>query len=124
MILEVFPPTFIAEGTRLQGSVTFFSASQVFGLIEGEVNQQSLEPIQIGKSGWVHGNIASHGPVLVEGRIEGHIRSATQIKLLPSAVVSGILTAPVVVVQAGALFDGELKMKPEQKHPKKLPVAA
>lgn len=111
MFFEIFPPTFIAEGTRLQGDITFFSTSQVFGIVEGELIQQSLEPIQIGKSGLVHGAITSQGPVLVEGRVEGNIKSSTQIKLFPSAMVNGILDAPSIVVVAGAVFDGELHMK-------------
>ena len=110
MIIEIATPTLIAEGTRLQGTLTFISATKVFGIIEGEVEQQSLEPLQVGKTGWVNGSITSQGPVLVEGRVDGNIHSTTRIKLLPTAVVRGSLMAPSIEIRAGAAFEGEVEM--------------
>ena len=111
MVLEVNPPTLIAEGTRVQGSLTFFSSTQVFGIVEGELLQQSLEVLQIGKTGWVNGDVTSRGPVLVEGRVDGNVNSSTQIRLSPTATVHGRLNAPSIEIKAGAVFEGEMKMK-------------
>jgi cytoskeletal protein CcmA (bactofilin family) len=111
MLIEISPPSLIAEGSRAQGTLTFFSSTQVFGVVDGDVVQQSLEPLQIGKTGWIHGDIQSQGPVLVEGRVEGNIESATQIRLMPTAIVRGVLSAPSVEIRPGALIDGELRME-------------
>jgi len=122
---EVAPPTLIAEGTRVRGELTFQSGTQVFGVVEGDVNQQSLESLQVGKSGWINGTITSQGPVLVEGRVDGQIQSATKIKLLPTASVRGALTAPAVEIKPGAVFEGELKMKnPAKSRPQPVKKAA
>ena len=110
MVIEISPTTLIAEGTRLQGSLTFVSGTQVFGMVEGDIDQQSLEPLHVGKTGWVNGTIASRGPVLVEGRVEGNIQSSTRIRLLPTAVVRGALIAPAVDIRAGAIFEGDVEM--------------
>jgi cytoskeletal protein CcmA (bactofilin family) len=110
MFVEISPPTFIAEGTRLHGNLAFISGTQVFGQVEGDIAHESLEPLHVGKTGWVHGTITATGPVLVEGRVDGDIRSLTRVRLLPSAVVRGSIVAPSVEIRAGARFEGELAM--------------
>lgn len=110
MVKEVSFPTLIAEATRLAGDVTFSSTAHVFGVVEGDVLQHALEPLQIGKSGWVHGNIQSQGGVVIEGRVDGDVVSATRIQLLPTATVRGRLHAPSVQIRAGAIFEGEMQM--------------
>lgn len=116
MIIEIPVPTIVAEGTKVNGDLTFFSGTQIFGVVEGSIFQQSLEPLQIGRCGWIHGDIQSEGPVIVEGRVEGSIRSDVRIVLTASAAVNGQLSGPRITVQPGALLDGEVKMgtkKPE-----------
>lgn len=119
MIQEVLPPTLIAEGSRMAGTLTFTSHTHVFGIIEGDVAQQTLESLHVGRSGWVHGAITSQGPVFVEGRVDGNITSTTQIHLLPTAIVHGKLSAPSIVVRAGAIFEGELEMEKRRPQPHK-----
>lgn len=111
MIIELSPPTLIAEATRIQGSLTFLSHAQIMGMVEGDIIQQSLEVLQIGATGWVHGNLTSQGPIHIEGRVEGNVTSATKIRLFPSAMVRGTLTAPSIEVKAGAIFEGETQMQ-------------
>jgi cytoskeletal protein CcmA (bactofilin family) len=121
---EISAATLIAEGTRVRGDLTFQSGTQVFGVVEGDVTQQSLESLQIGKSGWINGTIQSQGPVLIEGRVDGQIQSATKIKLMPTASVRGALTAPAVEIKPGAVFEGELKMKTQKTRPQPAKKAA
>lgn len=124
MFIEIAPSSLIAEGSRVEGTLTFFSATQVFGLVNGELVQQSLEPLQIGKTGWIHGGIHSQGPVLVEGLVEGDIDSATQIRLLSTAVVRGRLSAPSIEIRPGAVLDGETNMARPPVREELLPRAA
>ena len=116
MILKDIP-TWIAEGTRLHGDFTFSTETQILGLIEGNITQQCTEPLSIGRNGWVHGSISSQGPVLVHGKMEGTIYCVSAIRLLPTATVRGTLVAPRIEIQAGALFNGELKMRWESSLP-------
>jgi len=116
MIIETNAPTLVAEGTRIQGELTFFSGAGIFGIIEGTIFQQSLEVLQVGRCGWVNGSIVSQGPVLVEGRVDGDVTSSTKIRLTPSATVSGKLSAPAIEIRAGAVFNGELDMQKSIPH--------
>lgn len=107
---KIITPTFIAEGCRTQGSLLFSAQAEIFGTIEGDLEQESTEALQVGKSGWIHGSIRSKGPVLVEGRVEGSIVSKSKICLGRTASVLGTLNAPLITVEAGAVFEGEVKM--------------
>lgn len=115
MIEEISAPSVIAEGTKLQGEVTFESAVNMCGTMEGDLIQQSGEVLQIGRNGFVHGNIKSQGPVVIEGRVEGDIVSLAVIVLLRTAVVRGHLNAPKIEMRPGALLDGELRVETEKK---------
>ena len=107
MIRQVSPPTLLAEGTKLRGSVTFYSTTNIFGMIEGDVDCQCNEVLQIGKSGWIYGNVISRGPIVIEGRVDGDVKSTSAIRLLASADVRGRLEAPGIEVRSGAMFNGE-----------------
>ncbi len=111
MIQEATFPTLIAEATRVSGEVTFVSLAQVFGMVEGDVFQQSEEPLQIGRTGWISGSISSQGVVLIEGRVDGNIQSKVKIQLMPTATIRGVLEAPAIEVRAGAIVDGSLKIR-------------
>jgi cytoskeletal protein CcmA (bactofilin family) len=111
MITETTTPTLVAEGTRIQGSLTFFSGASIFGIVEGELIQQSIEPLQVGKTGWVHGNVMSQGVILIEGRVDGDVKSTTTIRLAGTATVHGKISAPRVEIKPGAYFDGAIVMQ-------------
>lgn len=112
MLNKIITPTFIAEGCRTQGSVLFSADAEIFGIIEGDVEQESTEAVQIGKSGWIRGSIQSKGPVSIEGRVEGRVASKVRVHLSSTASVLGSIDAPVVTVEAGAVFEGDIQMKP------------
>jgi len=121
ILTEVTTPTLISEGSHIQGSVSFRSAAEMFGLVEGDLEQQAVEPLRVGRTGWVKGAIRSKGPVIIEGRVDGDIYSESRIRLLPTAMVSGALHSPSVDIRAGARIDGELKMGKAEPHLRAVP---
>jgi cytoskeletal protein CcmA (bactofilin family) len=48
--------------------------------------------------------------VTVAGRVDGQIVCTGRVELTPSARVTGDITAGTLIVQEGAVFDGQLKM--------------
>ena len=106
MITKLPTPSHIAEGSRIRGDLYFFSEAEVFGTVEGNVRQESLEPLSIGQFGWVHGDIRSTGPVLVSGRIDGEISSDTQVRVLSTARIEGTIRAPSIEIRPGAIVNG------------------
>lgn len=122
MIFEMSPPTLVAEGTRVVGDLTFFSGASIYGIVEGQLFQQSVESLQVGKSGWVQGAIVAQGPIVIEGRVDGDIRSSVKIQLSPSAVVRGKMFAPAIEVRPGAIVEGIISV--ERKTQRTLRIAA
>ena len=51
--------------------------------------------------------------IIVAGKVSGDIIASQRIEIRPSAKVIGNLTAPVLVVHEGALFEGHCSMQPE-----------
>lgn len=113
MWFETSAPTFVSEGTRIQGSVTLLSAATVHGVVEGNVLQQSIETLQIGRTGWVHGSVESLGPIFIEGRVEGDIVCRSGVRLAPTAIVTGKIAAPTIDISIGARVNGEFTIKRE-----------
>lgn len=114
MLNKIYPPTLIAEGTTTQGSFVFSSEALIFGAIEGEVRAETVDTLQIGRTGWVQGNIIADGPVFVEGRVIGNISSKTKVSVSTFGSVEGTITAPRIEVIAGARVDGELHTRTEK----------
>jgi len=107
---KIETPSVVAEATRLRGDITFSSGAHIFGIVEGDLTQQSVQAVHIGKTGWVHGSVKSQGPVLIEGRVDGHVQATHKIVLSPTATVRGSLTAPGVEIRPGAIVEGEVVM--------------
>ena len=108
MILELTPTSLIAEGTRVVGNVSVASACQLLGVVEGTIVQAAREPLHVVRSGWVHGDIESAGPVCVHGRVEGNIRSQDVVEVFETAQIRGQICAPRLIVHPGARVDGHL----------------
>lgn len=106
MITKLSTPSHIAEGSRVRGDLYFFSEAEVFGTVEGNIRQESLESLAVGQFGWIHGSIRSAGPVLVSGRVDGEIVSDTQVKVLSTARIEGKICAPSIEVRFGAVVNG------------------
>lgn len=107
---ELASPTFVAEGTRIEGSLTFCAAALVLGAVEGDLCQQGFESLEIGKAGWVRGNISSLGPVVIAGQVEGNVQSQTTIQVGAQARIKGTLMAPRIEILPGARVDAEVMM--------------
>jgi len=70
----------------------------------------------------VSGKLSFDGParidgktasIVVAGKVSGDITASQRIEIRPSAKVVGNLTAPVLVVHEGAVFEGHCAMQPE-----------
>jgi cytoskeletal protein CcmA (bactofilin family) len=110
MFKNIAIPTLIAEGTLLQGSFSFLNRVEIFGTIEGDIEQQSLESLKIGKRGFMNGSITSKGPIYIEGKVKGNLTSQTKVHLSATADVVGKIKSPQVIIKSGAIFQGETLM--------------
>ncbi len=101
---------YLDKGSKISGKLSFEGPARIDGEIDGEISAK--ESIAIGESAVVTAQIKA-ASVMVAGKVSGDIVATQRIEIRPSAKVIGNLTAPVLVVHEGALFEGHCSMQPE-----------
>jgi cytoskeletal protein CcmA (bactofilin family) len=114
VLLSVLTPNgnqaYLDQGTKVNGRLNFEGPAQIDGQIEGEIHAR--DSLMIGKCAVVTAKIKAVS-IIVAGTVSGEIEASQRIELHPSAKVSGILSAPKMVVHEGAVFEGSCKMQPK-----------
>jgi cytoskeletal protein CcmA (bactofilin family) len=101
---------FLDRGTKISGKISFEGAARIDGEVDGEINAK--DSLTIGESAVVTAQIRA-ASVSVAGKVSGDIAATQRIEIRPSAKVSGNITAPVLAIHEGALFEGHCSMQPE-----------
>jgi len=98
------------RGSKISGKISFEGPARIDGEVDGEIN--SKDSITIGESAVVTAHIRA-ASVSVAGKVSGDIIAVQRIEIRPSAKVSGNITAPVLAIHEGAMFEGHCSMQPE-----------
>ncbi len=92
---------------ELSGSEDLYVDGQVEGSIELSGNR-----LIIGPHGQVRANVNAKG-VIVQGKLEGNIRTSERAELTKSAVVTGDIVTQRVAIEEGAYFNGKVDIQRE-----------
>lgn len=98
----------IAEGTSIEGKIKSQGSVRVDGCVIGELNAQ--ESVVIGATGEINGDIAARN-VTVGGKIQGSVLAQEKLYFQSQAVMRGNIQAARLVVDEGAIFEGNCSMK-------------
>lgn len=98
------------RGSKITGKVSFEGPARIDGEVDGEISGK--DSVAISESAIVTAQIRA-ASVSVAGKVSGDIVATQRIEIRPGAKVSGNITAPVLVVHEGALFEGHCSMQPE-----------
>lgn len=101
---------YLDRGSKVSGKLSFESAAKIDGEVDGEI--LGKEGLTIGESAVVTAQIRATS-VTVAGKVSGDITATQRIEIRASAKVNGNVTAPVLVIQEGAMFEGHCSMQPE-----------
>lgn len=96
----------------MEGSLVFEGTLFMNGHVKGSVESRS-GTIVIGEDAVIHADIFVR-TATVNGEIKGTVRATERIELHPPARVYGDLTAPVVIIQEGVIFEGNCAIKPKE----------
>ena len=102
---------FLGEGTSFIGTLQFEGTVRLDGRFEGEVSGSDL--LIIGQSAAVRAEIQV-GSLTVSGRVEGNIVARKRVELLGTALVTGSVKTPALVVSEGAVLNGTCEMRREE----------
>jgi cytoskeletal protein CcmA (bactofilin family) len=98
---------FIDQGSEFEGKLSFRDTVRIDGSFTGEISSENT--LIVGESGKIHATIKSVC-VMVSGHVDGDIQASSQIVLHKSAVVTGDLVAPNIVMEEGAQLNGNVRM--------------
>ncbi len=110
---------YLDAGSKISGKLNFETPARIDGHVEGEINAK--DSLTIGESAVVAAQIKADS-VIVAGKVSGDIVAAHRIEIRPSAKVLGNITAPTLVINEGALFEGHCAMQAEAHDDRKVTV--
>lgn len=107
--------TIISHGVKLEGKISSGGSIRVDGVIQGDINSQSN--VTVGEQGDVSGQISGQ-TVTVGGKVVGSINAKEKLTLESKANLKGDIFTKILVVEAGARFDGKSNMGESKEPPK------
>ena len=101
---------YLDRGSKISGKISFEGPARIDGEVDGEISAK--DSLTIGESAVITAHIRA-GSVSVAGKVSGDIVATQRIEIRPSEKVSGNITAPILSILEGALFEGHCSMQPE-----------
>ena len=105
---------FMDEGTEFLGELRFSHTFRVDGRLRGRIVSDNT--LVVGESAKVEADIDC-GVVSIRGLVVGRVQGRQRVELLAGARVKGTLVAPKLVIEDGAVFEGDCEMAPVPKPP-------
>lgn len=99
--------TIISNGVKLEGKITSGGSIRVDGTIQGDVVSQGN--VTVGEHGDVNGQINA-AIITIGGKVVGSVNAKEKLVLESKANLKGDLFTKILVVEAGARFDGKSNM--------------
>ncbi len=99
--------TIISSGVKLEGKITSGGSIRVDGTIVGDVITEGN--VTVGEHGDVNGQINA-GIIAIGGKVVGSVNAKEKLVLESKANLKGDIFTKILVVEAGAKFDGKSNM--------------
>jgi cytoskeletal protein CcmA (bactofilin family) len=98
---------FIDQGSEFEGKLSFKDTVRIDGSFSGEIASDNT--LIVGETGEIHASIRSVC-VVISGLVEGDIDASDQVVLHKTANVTGDISAPSLMIEEGARFNGQVRM--------------
>ena len=99
--------TILRQDASFEGKLVFDGNVLVNGKFKGEII--SSGDLTVGSTGMIDG-IVEIGTIHIFGEVKGNIRAKQKIVINAPAVVKGDIVAPSLVIEEGAVFEGNCSM--------------
>ena len=111
--------TVIGNEAYFQGTLTAKGSLRIDGRVDGSIVDAKI--VTVGKSGKVKGDISCE-ICYICGEVKGNITALDHIEALAGARVDGDMRSPRIMLEEGALFNGNCSMdthaaKGAERHP-------
>jgi cytoskeletal protein CcmA (bactofilin family) len=99
--------TIISSGVVIEGKVTSNSNIRVDGVVKGDITTQGN--LTVGEHGSIQGQLTGE-TVSIGGKVDGTVNAKEKLTLESKSVLKGDLITKILVVEAGAIFEGKSSM--------------
>lgn len=98
---------YLGQDTVFSGVLSFNGVVRIDGKMDGEVHTD--DTLIVGETGILEADITA-GTVICRGKIKGTIKASKRIEIHTNSEVVGNIAAPSLLVEDGAIFDGNCTM--------------
>jgi len=102
---------FLDDGSEIEGNYTCSGTVMVDARVRGEIT--ATDTLIIGDHGVVEATVRA-ATLVVRGQLVGNVTATERVELKSSARVTGDVEAPVIVMEAGSVLDGQCRMTKEK----------
>jgi cytoskeletal protein CcmA (bactofilin family) len=99
--------TFFGKGAEFDGKLTFDGSVRIDGKFTGEIHTK--DTLVVGEGANVNAEISA-GTVVINGTVEGNIRTTQSVDLRHTGKIRGNVETPSLSVERGSFFEGSCKM--------------
>jgi cytoskeletal protein CcmA (bactofilin family) len=110
--------TIVGPGTAVQGNILATGTVRVDGRVIGEI--QTEGDIIVGEKGQVNG-IVKGRDITIAGSLEGNVDASGRLHIVSTGKVNGDIVVESLMVEDGAKYKGNCKMKTDVKGAEPVP---
>jgi cytoskeletal protein CcmA (bactofilin family) len=99
--------TIISNGVKIEGKITSSGNIRIDGDVQGDITSQNN--VAIGEFGKVNGQINAN-EIIIGGTVSGTVKAKEKLVLDSKSKLNGDIITKILVVEAGAKFEGKSKM--------------
>lgn len=98
---------FVGKGVNFKGVISYNGTVRIDGQLDGEIHTEGV--LIVGEEAVIAAKITA-GTVVCKGKITGDISAREKVKLRAPAVVNAGVKAPLLSMEEGVVFNGNLEM--------------
>jgi cytoskeletal protein CcmA (bactofilin family) len=104
----------VAEGTRIEGKITFDHISRVHGVLLGEVIAKDGSTLVLSEAAVIEGSIDAD-ILMIDGYVRGDVTAKTRVVISRTGRVIGNIKTASLILEFGAHFEGQCSMEKERE---------
>ena len=99
--------TVISKGVKIEGKLSCSGNIRLDGEVQGDISSAGV--VIVGENGKVNGQINADN-ITIGGKVTGTVKAKDKVVLEAKANLKGDITTKTLMVEAGAIFNGNTKM--------------
>ncbi len=100
--------TLIGKGSVVEGTLRVESSARIDGKVKGKIFV--TDNLTLGPNGVVEADVEVKRAI-IGGKVKGNLKASEKVELGAKAVVEGDISTKSLIIEEGAIFDGQSLMK-------------